>query len=301
MEDTVQPTLRSGFVALVGRSNVGKSTLVNRLVGEKVSITCDKPQTTRHRILGVVHRPGAQLVLVDLPGVHRSKTRLGEGMNALVRDTLEGLEACCLVVDVAAPAPREEDRRAAQLVARCACPRVLVGNKADLVPPEVAAERLRVYATQGEFVDTVLVSAVTGQGLDRWLECMIRWMPEGPPYFPEDTVTDQPEQFLVSELIREQALLHLREEVPHAVAVVIEAWQTRPNGRIYIAATLYVERESQKGIVIGSHGSMLGAIGSAARAEVERRLGSPVYLDLRVKVKEGWRDRPGSLQMLGYR
>ncbi len=274
---------------------------MNRLVGEKVSIACDKPQTTRNRILGVVHRPGAQLVLVDLPGVHRSKSRLGEGMNALVRDTLEGIETCCLVVDVAAPAPREEDRRAARLVARCDCPRVLVGNKSDLVSEEVATERVGVYAAQGDFVDTVLVSAETGQGLDRWLECMVQRMPEGPPYFPEDAVTDQPEQFLVSELVREQALMHLREEVPHAVAVVIETWQTRPNGMIYIAATLYVERESQKGIVIGAHGSMLSAIGRAARAEVERRLGSQVYLEVRVKVKEGWRDRPGSLQTLGYR
>ncbi len=295
-----EPAFRSGFVALIGRPNVGKSTLVNRLVGDKVSITSDKPQTTRHRIVGVVHRPGAQIVLLDLPGVHRPRHRLGEGMVRVVRESLRDLEVACLVADLSIDHPTDNDLRALAMVGSVDCPRLLVGNKADLITPEQVEPRLAPYRDRCAFQSSCAVSATTGAGIQEWRDRMLELLPAGPPYFPEDLVTDQPEQFLASELIREQALRHLREEVPHAVAVVIEDWKLRDNGMVYVAATLYVERESQKGIVIGHGGNMLGQIGTAAREEITRRLGSPVYLDIRVKVKDGWRDRPGSLQTLGY-
>jgi GTP-binding protein Era len=295
---------RSGFVALLGRPNVGKSSLCNRLVGEKVAIVSERPQTTRRRVRGVLHLPGAQIVFVDTPGVHRPAHRLGELMMAEARGALEGVDVACLVVDASSPEPGPNDRRAAFHVCGAPCPRLLVLNKIDLVPAAARAARLKAYAelapTQRPFDAAVEVSAVTGEGLEDLVRALVARLPEGPPYFPEDTLTDQPEQLLAAELIREQALRLLRDEVPHALAVTVEDWQVRPSGLVYIRATLYVERESQKGIVIGRGGAMLKAIGEGARAEITRRLGSPVYLDLWVKVREGWRDHPASLQALGF-
>ncbi len=296
---------RSGFAALLGRPNVGKSSLCNGLVGDKVAIVSNKPQTTRRRILGVVHRPEAQLVLVDTPGVHRPRHQLGRRMLQEVRDAVEGVEATCLVVDASSPQPGEGDRRAAQYAAAAGGPRILILNKIDLVGAGRARlERAAAYsvlAASGHPFDAVVAtSALTGEGVDELRSALIAHLPPGPPYFPADVSTDQPEQVLTAELIREQALARLREEVPHALAVTVDQWQPRDNGMIYIGATIYVERESQKGIVIGGGGGMLRDIGAASRGEIERRLGSPVYLDLWVKVKEGWRDRPGSLETLGF-
>ena len=297
---------RSGFAALLGRPNVGKSSLCNRLVGDKVAIVSDKPQTTRRRILGVVHLERGQLVLVDTPGVHRPRHQLGRRMLQEVRDAADGVEVACLVVDASAPQPGEGDRRAAQYAAGSGSPRILVLNKIDLVPADAQERRSRLaayaaLAGDGRPFDAVLAtSAQTGEGVAELRAALIERLPPGPPYFPADVSTDQPEQVLAAELVREQALARLREEVPHAVAVTVDQWLPRDNGMIYVGATLYVERESQKGIVIGGSGGMLRDIGAAARREIERRLGSPVYLDLWVKVKEDWRDRPGSLETLGF-
>ncbi len=294
---------RSGFVALIGRPNVGKSSLCNRLVGDRVAIVSDKPQTTRWRIAAVLHRPGAQIVFLDTPGIHKPRHQLGRRMVAAARHALDGVEVAVLVVDAGVPGPGQGDRRAALHVRAATCPRLLVCNKADLVPEAERQARLDAYGSllppESGWDGTFLVSALTGEGIAGLLDALLSRMPAGPPYFPDDVATDQPERTLVAELVREQALERLRDEVPHAVAVTTDRWEVRESGLIYIGATLYVEHESQKGIVIGRGGAMLRAIGEAARHEVERRLGTPVYLDVWVKVKTGWRDRPGSLETLG--
>jgi len=295
---------RSGFVAFIGRPNVGKSSLCNALVGDKVAIVSDKPQTTRRRIMAVLHLPGAQIVLLDTPGVHRPRHRLGQRMVAAARESLTGVEAACLVVDAESPQPGQNDRRAAEHVLAAECPRLLVLNKSDLVPPGEIEARAAAYGglapADRPFEAVVAVSALTGAGLQDLLAAILPYLPPGPAYFPETAITDQPEQFLAAELIREQALARLRDEVPHGVAVTIDEWKVRESGLIYLGATLYVERETHRGIVIGRGGSMLRAIGLAARLEIERRLGAAVYLDIWVKVKEDWRDRPGSLSTLGF-
>lgn len=297
-------SFRSGFVAVLGRPNVGKSSLVNRLVGERVAIVTPRPQTTRRRIAGVLHLEGAQLVFLDTPGVHRARSGLSRWMQAEARHALDGVEAACLVVDAVPPAPGEGDRRAARLVQGAGCPTFLVLNKVDLVPPAERPARHAAYgalAPDGRpFAATLETSAVSGEGLDALVAAVLGIMPEGPAYFPAGARTDQPEQYLAAELVREQALLQLREEVPHALAVTVDAWEPRDNGMQYVGATIHVDRETHKGIVIGRGGAMLRAIGEPARIELARRLGSPVYLELRVKVREGWRDRPGSLETLGY-
>lgn len=297
-------SFRSGFVAVLGRPNVGKSSLVNRAVGERVAIVTPRPQTTRRRIAGVLHLPDAQLVFLDTPGVHRARSGLGRWMQAETRHALEGIEAICLVVDASAPAPGEGDRRAARLLGQAECPIFLVLNKIDLVPASERAARHPAYTAlapaERPFARAVETSAETGEGLEPLVTAVLGVMPAGPEYFPAGVVTDQPEQYLAAELVREQCLLQLREEVPHALAVTVEAWEPRESGALYVLATISVDRETHKGIVIGRGGGMLRAIGEPSRLEMARRLGTPVYLELRVKVREGWRDRPGSLETLGF-
>lgn len=290
--------LRSGLVAILGRPNVGKSTLLNRLVGRKVAITSPKPQTTRNRIAGVLRRPGAQVVLLDTPGLHKPRHRLGEYMVAVARRALEGVDAVLLVVDGAAGRPGPGDREAAAAAARAGVPVLLAVNKADLARPEAA---LAAYADLGAFAGRFAVSALTGEGCDALAAALVAIMPEGPPYFPDEDVTDQPEETLVAELIREKILHLTREEVPHAVAVQVERLEERENGLLHAAAVIFVERESQKGILIGKGGGMLREIGRRAREELEGIFGTRVFLDLWVKVKEDWRNRAGALDTLGYR
>jgi GTP-binding protein Era len=290
--------MRSGFAALIGRPNVGKSTLMNALVGAKVAIVSDKPQTTRHRIAGVMHRPGGQVVFLDTPGVHRPRHRLGEHMARVTAGALDGVDAALLVVEATSPAPGPGDRRAAALVAGAGCPAFLVLNKVD------AGSRgaLPAYAELlPDLAGVFAVSGLTGEGLGDLAEALVAAMPEGPAYFPDDAVTDRPDAFLMAELVREQIFLQTRDEVPHAVHVAVDEVAERRNGMVYVGATIYVEQKSQKGILIGRDGRMLRSVGAQARAQMTRIFGSPIYLDLRVKVKEGWRDRPGSLQSLGYR
>ncbi len=288
MSEEAAAAFRSGFVAVLGRPNVGKSTIVNRLVGHKVSIVSDHPQTTRRRISGVVNRPGLQLVLLDLPGFQRPFDSLTRRMQATVDAALEEVDAALVVLN-AAERFGGGDRFIAKAVRTSNAPAVTALNKVDLVAADLLGERVAAAEelTGGEVLP---VSALTGEGLQRLVADLAAAMPEGPAYFPEGTSTDQPVELLVAELIREQALALTREEVPHAVAVEIESLEERRDRPLVeIEARLIVEHESQKGILIGKGGALVKRVGSQARKEIEAVLGTPVFLSLRVKVRRRWR------------
>jgi GTPase len=294
---------RSGFACLLGRPNTGKSTLINALVGTKVAIMSDRPQTTRHAIRGVVHRPDAQLVLVDTPGFHRPRTLLGQRLNDLVLATLSEVDVIILCV----PADQKVgpgDRFIAAQLARVAAttPVVAVVTKTDLAGRDVVGERLIELSELGEWAEVVPVSAVDGFQVGLLTDIVLGQLPEGPPLYPEGDLTDSPEQQMAAELIREAALSGVRDELPHSIAVVVEEMQPR-EGRtdlLEITAVMYVERESQKGIVIGVGGQRLRDVGTAARAQIEALLGMQVYLDLRVKVAKDWQRDPKQLRKLGF-
>lgn len=306
----VTSSLRSGFAALVGRPNVGKSSLTNAMVGQKVVITSDRPQTTRHAVRAVVNRPAGQLVMVDTPGLHRPRTLLGERLNDLVRTTWAEVDAVafCLAAD---QKPGPGDRFiAGELAELRRTPVLLVVTKMDLVGKEQLAASLQqgheVCAQAGlPVAEVVPVSAVTGHNVELLTDLLIQAMPAGPRLYPEDMVTDEPEQVLVAELIREAALRDAREELPHSITVTVEEWglrEGRPEQKplLDIYATIHVERDSQKGMVIGRKGAHLAQIGSAARREIEALLGTPVYLDLHVRVAKEWQRDPKQLRRLGY-
>lgn len=288
---------RSGFVALVGRANVGKSTLLNALLDRKIAIASPKPQTTRISIRGIITRADAQLVLVDTPGVHRAGSPLSRRMARTTRGEARGVDRLWHIVDVSRP-PREEDGFAADLCRAAGSPIWLVGNKADLVRD--GEGRLAPYRTLAPYEAAFAVSARTEAGIETLLEAALAALPEGAAYFPEDMVTDQPEDVYVAEIVREKILMRLQDEVPHAVAVMVEERTRRDNGRMYIRATIYVERETQKAIVIGAGGAMLKAIGGDARRELEEYYGGPVYLDLWVKVRPHWREQEAWLNRMGF-
>ncbi len=286
---------------MVGRPNVGKSTLVNRLVGRKVAIVTEKPQTTRNAIRGVVNGPGFQAVLVDTPGFHKPRTVLGERLNEMVRRSLEGVDVVVFLVDGAEGIGRGDEFLASQL-AHLKTPVLACVNKVDLIPSrQMVAEALLALERMGEWDEILPISARTGYNVDLLLDLVRQRLPEGPPYFPEGVWTDQPEKQLVAEIIREKAMELTREEVPHSVAVVVEEMRPR-EGRdlVEVEAILYVERESQKGILIGKGGRMLKEIGSRARAEIEALLGSQVFLNLRVKTAREWQRSPDLISRMGY-
>jgi GTPase len=293
-------TLKSGFVSLIGRPNAGKSTLLNALVGQKVAIVADKPQTTRTTIQGVLTVPGAQIVFVDTPGIHQADSPLNKRLMHTVRGALEERDLLLFVADSTRPFG-EEDRRAIQLAGKTGTPVVLVLNKIDLVKEKARLLPLiEQYKANHDFADFLPVSATRGEGLDELRSGVIERLPEGPAYFPEDYVTDQPERFLAAELIREKALAATRQEVPHAVAVMVDRWEETPRlTRIF--ATIRVEREGQKRILIGAKAAMLKKIGTAARQEIERLLGIRVYLDLHVRVQPAWREKAAFLNALDWR
>ena len=289
--------MRSGFVSVVGRPNVGKSTLVNALVGAKVSITSARPQTTRNTIRGVVSRPGLQVVLVDTPGLHRPRTALGERLNRLVEGSLAEADAALLVLD-ATGRIGPGDRLIAGRLQEAGTTTVVAVNKVDAAGPDRLVEQLAEAGEWG-FAAYVPVSALEGSNLGPLLDELAALMPEGPAFFPEGTTSDQSEPVLFGELIREKFLARLREELPHSLAVVVEEVEEQENGVIRVAARLVVERDSQQGIVIGKGGSLLAAAGAEARAEIETLLGARVFLDLRVKVEKDWQQRPGIIERLG--
>ena len=290
---------RSGFGAVVGRPNTGKSTLVNKLVGGKVAITSDKPQTTRSAIRGIVNTPQAQLVLIDTPGYHKPRTLLGERLNEVVRQAWSDVEAVLFVVDGAAGVGRGDARVAADL-RKADRSTLCVVNKVDLMrAPEVAAA-LSAAAELGDFEEFVPVSARTGEGVELLRGLVLDRLPEGPMYYPPGANTDQPPPAFVAELVREQLLRRTWEELPHSIAVVTEEYEERDDGLLEISVRIYVERDSQKGMVIGKKGETLKAAGTEAREEIELLFGRKVFLETKVKVEREWQRRRHALQRLGF-
>lgn len=292
---------RSGYVALVGRPNVGKSTLMNTYLGQKVAAVSPRPQTTRVRQLGILTLENAQIIFMDTPGMHLSVHKLGEYMNTIAEDSLKDADGIVWLVDGSAP-PTEEDKRIAERIkALKHRPHILLAlNKMDLVNAEVLAERTRAFQNLLPQATPITISASTRQNCDVLLDQILSFLPEGGPFFSEDQITDFYERDIAAELIREAALLHLRDEIPHGVAVRIDEFTERDDGSAYIHATILIERETHKGIVIGKGGEMLKRIGSSARVEIEAMSGRKVFLELRVKVNPNWRNRPDALRWLGY-
>ena len=293
--------MKSGLVALVGRPNVGKSTLLNALLGQKLAIVSDKPQTTRSAVRGVLHRPEGQIVLVDTPGLHKPRTLLGQRLNDLVRGTLSEVDLVLQLVDAAAGVGAGDRFLAAEL-AKVATPKLGVVNKMDAASRAKLAAALQAVADLADFAEVVPVSARDGTQLDLLVELILRHLPEGRPLYPEGHTSDEPEQHLVAELIREKALAVVRDELPHSVAVLVEEMGPDPEREdlLVIRAFVFVERASQKPIVVGKGGSVLRDIGTRARAELEALFGTQVYLDLRVKVAKEWQRDPRQLSRLGF-
>ncbi|HZD81013.1 MAG TPA: GTPase Era [Actinomycetota bacterium] len=289
---------RSGIVAVVGRPNVGKSTLVNALVGDKVAIVSDKPQTTRQGIRGIRTTAEAQMVFTDTPGFHKPRTPLGARLNQVVGGSVEGVDAVVLVVDAAAGVGRGDAFVYAHQLRPLSCPKLCAVNKVDAVHGHREVPQLQAASDLGDFEEVVPVSAKTGSGVDLLRELIVEHLPEGPMLYPAEEVTDQPLEARLAEMIREKALEATREEVPHSVAVMVEELE-RNEGITRIHASLIVERDSQKGIVIGRGGAVLKAIGTKARREMEPMLGTKVFLDLRVKVLKEWQRDPKALRRLG--
>ena len=291
---------KSGFVSLVGRPNAGKSTLLNALVGQKVAIVADKPQTTRTSIQGVLTLPEAQIVFIDTPGIHKADSQLNKRLMDTVRASLEERDLLLFLAD-ATRAFSVEDRRALDLATKTGTPVVLVLTKVDLLPDKSKLLPLiEQYKELHAFADYLPVSAVKRTGLEELRQAILQHLPEGPAYFPEDHVTDQPERFLAAELVREKVLQVTRQEVPHSVAVAVDRWEETPAlTRIY--ATIRVERPGQKAIVIGKKGAVLVKIGTLARHEMEKLFGVKIYLDLHVRVQPGWREEAAFLDALDWR
>ena len=290
-------SFHSGFIAIVGRPNVGKSTLMNAFVGEKVAIVSDKPQTTRNRIMGVATGAEWQMVFLDTPGLHTPRTKLGEYMMKSANDALDGIDALLVMIDGSACGP--QDRQIVERMAQIKSPKALVINKVDLMTPQTLAPLLASLNIEG-YDEIIPISARRGDSMDKLKETLIGFLPEGPKYFPDDMITDQPERLLCAEIIREKALRNLRDEVPHGIGVDMQRIEKLSDNLTEIHATIYCERESHKRIIIGKQGTMLGRIGSQAREDIEKLLGTHVSLKLWVKIREDWRNRNDDLRTLGY-
>lgn len=294
---------RSGFIAILGRPNVGKSTLVNALLGQKVAAVSPKPQTTRKRQLGILTTDAYQLVFVDTPGIHSPRHKLGQFLNQEARDALEGVDVILWLVDVTTR-PTDEDKQLAVLLDGTPrrTPLVLAANKIDLFPADLLDDRVEAYrALLRKEPQVVPISATEERNLDQLTELLVSFSPFREPEFDPEQVTDSYERDIAADLIREACLLNLRDEVPHGVGVRVDEFAERENGMLYIAATIFVERNSQKGILIGEGGKMMKTIGSQARKEIEEMGGRPVYLELRVKVLKDWRNDENAMMRLGYK
>lgn len=290
----------SGFVSLVGRPNVGKSTLMNRLIGEKIAIISNKPQTTRNRIQSILTKDDFQIVFIDTPGIHKPRHKLGEFMVKSAETTLNEVDAVLMLIE---PADRvlEADRLIIERFSKIKSPVILVINKVDSADKERVFKVIDNYRTLYDFAEIVPISALEGINTDELLNVIKKYLPEGPQYFPADMITDQPERQIAAEIIREKALRLLQEEIPHGIAVEIMEMKKRPDGNMVdVRATIYCEKDSHKGIIIGKHGAMLKKIGTNAREDIQKLLGSPIYLDLWVKVKKDWRDNDFLLKNFGY-
>jgi GTP-binding protein Era len=290
---------RSGFAAVVGRPNVGKSTLVNTIIGDKVAITSDKPQTTRSAIRGILDRPLSQTVFIDTPGYHKPRTLLGQRLNDLVRNAWGDVDVALFVVDGYSGVGRG-DRFLAEELSAASCPKFLVVNKVDRMTPARIAQALSAASELGDYDEFFPVSARTGDGIPELVERVITGLPEGPKYYPEGIHSDQPPSAFVAELVREKLLRRTREELPHSIAVVTDDYAERDDGLLEIRATVFVERDSQKGIVIGKRGETIKAVGTEAREEIEALFGRKVYLELRAKVEKDWQRRAHALERMGF-
>jgi GTPase len=291
---------RSGFVAIIGRPNVGKSTLLNSILGEKIVITSDKPQTTRNRIRGIHNLPGAQMVFIDTPGIHRAASMLNRYMVDEALASIREVDVILFLVEADAP-PGSQDSLVLELVGELTTPVVLIINKIDLVPKTALLESIDRFARLFPFREVIPVSAATGDGVERVVAAVYDLLPEGPVYFPDDILTDLPERFIVAEIVREKVFRLTRDEIPYATAVEVESFKEREDGSlISITAVINVERDSQKGIVIGRKGEMLKKIGMQARREIEQLLDTKVFLELFVRVRKDWSENPRMLKELGY-
>ena len=294
---------RSGYIAIIGRPNVGKSTLVNALLGQKIAAVSPKPQTTRKRQLGILTEDKYQLVFVDTPGIHNVRNKLGKFLNQEAEESLAGVDVVLWLVDSSVK-PTDEDKQIGLLLGKLPrrTPLVLAANKMDLIPAEVLTRNLEAYqASVKKDASTVSISAIHNMHLDELVELLVSFCPFRAPEYDEDQITDSYERDIAADLIREACLNHLRDEVPHGVGVRIDEFKERENGMLYIAATIFVERDSQKGIVIGEGGKMLKSIGSDARKEIEDMGGRKVFLELRAKVLKDWRNDENAMQRFGYR
>jgi len=297
---TMETPFLSGFVSLIGRPNVGKSSIMNRLVGEKVAIISSKPQTTRNKIEGIITTDRYQVIFIDTPGMHKPRNKLGEYMMKVSREALEEVDLVLYIVDASSGLGRGEKFVIEQLK-KVRTSILLVINKIDLVDQDKLNDIQNQYTDMMDFDGVIWVSALTGQNMDKLMDDILKFLPQGPKYFPDDMITGQPTRVLVSELIREKALELLREEIPHGIGVEIDSMEHRDeNDVMYIRATIYCEKSSHKGIIIGKGGKMLKDIGTKARQDIERLLGNRTFIELWVKVKDDWRNNPQTIKTLGY-
>ncbi len=290
---------KSGYVALVGRPNVGKSTLLNTVLGEKVAIVSQKPQTTRNRITGIKTMSDAQIIFIDTPGIHKPRQRLGEAMNRLAYESLEEVDIILFMVEPEAPG--SGDQFVLEKIRQVNKPVFLLINKVDTVKKPEILPVIDAYSKLYPFREIIPLSALKSNGIDELLDTIKKYFPEGPKLYPDDIVTDQVERFMVAEIIREKLMEETEEEVPYSVAVDIEEWTEREDGVVFIHANIYIEREGQKGIIIGKRGARLKSIGTMARHDIEKLLGTRVFLELWVKIKKGWREDERMLRELGFK
>ena len=289
---------KSGFVSIIGRPNVGKSTLLNRIIGEKIVITSDKPQTTRNRIQGIHNIPGGQIIFIDTPGIHAAHSRLNKGMVDVAMSAVSGVDLLLFVVEATSAT---EDKLMRDILLKVKTPVVLALNKVDLLPDKrTLLDKMAAWSALHPFREIVPVSAGNGDGVEHLVETISSYLPEGPALFPDDILTDMPEKFIVAEMIREKVFRLTHDEIPYSTAVIVESFVERENGVVAIAAAISLERATQKGIVIGKRGEMLKKIGTQARYDIERLLGTRVFLELFVKVEENWSERTSKLREFGY-
>ena len=290
---------KSGFVSIIGRPNVGKSTFVNRVIGHKIAIMSDKAQTTRNKIQGVMTRDDAQIIFIDTPGIHKPKHKLGDYMMRVAKNTLSEIDAIMFMVNVNEDIGRG-DEYIMEMLKNVKTPVFLVLNKIDLVHPDTLMPKIEQYQSYMDFTDIIPISALEGLNVDHFIDVLKSFLPEGPKYYPDNQISDHPEQFVVSEIIREKILHLTSEEIPHAIGVNVDRMIKEDEDRVRIEATIYVERDSQKGIVIGKGGKKLKEVGKRARRDIEMLLGSKVYLELWVKVQRDWRNKVNFIRQIGY-
>lgn len=290
---------KSGFVSIIGRPNVGKSTFVNRVIGHKIAIMSDKAQTTRNKIQGVMTRDDAQIIFIDTPGIHKPKHKLGDYMMRVAKNTLSEIDAIMFMVNVNEDIGRG-DEYIMEMLKNVKTPIFLVLNKIDLVHPDALMPRIEKYEEYMDFTEIIPISALEGLNVDHFIDVLKSYLPVGPKYYPDDQISDHPEQFVVSEIIREKILHLTSEEIPHAIGVNVDRMIKEDEDRVRVEATIYVERDSQKGIVIGKGGKKLKEVGKRARHDIEMLLGSKVYLELWVKVQRDWRNKVNFIRQIGY-